>query len=96
MISSKSFKALHGKNTDAITTSAPYEMVFHPGSLTLGIVRHEVAHAYLSASLLESSNKLSLYDQEENFCETFRLFGPLMLKHSKEIYNKLIKLKGKK
>lgn len=66
-------------------------MVFRPSSVDLGIIRHEVTHAYLSGSLADTVKDLTLYDYEELFCECFRVFGPQMLKDSATIYRLLRK-----
>lgn len=89
LMSEHQFKKIHRDgNLCAITLTDSYEIHFIDTSFTIGVVRHEVRHAYINSLCLDSI-KLTVHQMEELNCTLDQYYWNEMGKTSTEIFRLL-------
>jgi hypothetical protein len=82
--SDSAYKKMHGNDSSGVTYPHDREMYFNKSFYTPEIIRHELFHAYHASSPNGSSN-LTADQIEDQGCEIFEKYGPLMLHQSDQI-----------
>ncbi len=90
----KEFEALYGPDTDAICSSSTYSLIFKVDAIDKATIGHELCHAYLNGSLLESSS-LDVNQFEEAVCEVMGHFYSEYVANIELIYEALVECKDK-
>jgi hypothetical protein len=83
-------------DADAITLPHLKEMHFHPGSITVDCVRHEVFHAYFHYLNLHNVDEIAIKTIEEIMAGFFENELANLRKTSNLVFRKLNKLKENK
>jgi hypothetical protein len=78
------YAKMHGSDSSGITYTHDREMYFNKSYYTPEIIRHELFHAYHASSPNGSSN-MDAEQVEDQSCEIFEKYGPLMLMQSDQI-----------
>lgn len=91
VLNEKEYITKHGKNSVAMTTFDTLEVDFKINELNMRTLIHELTHVHYHYCFTDSTNHVSLADQEEIFCELFAYRLELIRTQSKEIYKKLKK-----
>lgn len=96
VLPSKEFIKTHGKSTGAITRFKFRDIIFDKTELTIQTIIHELIHAYMSESHLQSATRLKVIDYEEIVCETLSEYIYEILRQAEYInskFNRLNKLR---
>jgi hypothetical protein len=76
--SPSSYKKIHGSDSEAITYPSDREVYFNKDYFSAETIRHEVFHCYVASSPTNSAT-LNADQKEEQCCELFEKYGPLMM-----------------
>jgi hypothetical protein len=78
------YKRMHGSDSEGITYPGDREIYFNKDYFTPAVVRHELMHCYHGSSPT-SSSALKADQKEEESCEIFGEYGPLMIMQADQI-----------
>ena len=85
----KEYTAEHGKDSNGITMKYKQVVHFKESALTLGLVAHELFHAYSASCCISSTNDLSQDDMEEVGAEIAEFHLDDMIRYRDKIYERL-------